>query len=214
VALLLAGFVGAAGKVTGADIDGAKLEIAVREAQALGLRNVEFEQLAVEDLAGAQHDLVYARFLLTHLPDPLAAARSLWGVTRPGGLVVVEDVDFAGHFCHPECPAFSRYVELYQQVVRRRGGDPTIGPRLPTLLRAAGCQGIQVQVVQPAGMEGEVKLVAGLTLENIAGAILAEGLAARPQIDALLSELHAFAADSSTLMSLPRVFQVWGRRPA
>jgi hypothetical protein len=63
-------------------------------------------------------------------------------------------------------------------------------------------------------MEGEVKLVAGLTLENIAGAILAEGLAARPQIDALLSELHAFAADSSTLMSLPRVFQVWGRRPA
>src|SRR5581483_12394792 len=48
-----------------------------------------------------------------------------------GGTVVLEDIDFRGHFCHPECAAFSRYVHLYTQAAHRRGADPNIGPRLP-----------------------------------------------------------------------------------
>jgi hypothetical protein len=41
----------------------------------------------------------------------------------PGGTIVVEDVDFGGHFCDPPCPAFSRYSELYVEAARQRGAD-------------------------------------------------------------------------------------------
>lgn len=94
----------------------------------------------------AEFDVVYARFLLTHLSDPASLLAQMLGLVRPGGAVVVEDVDFRGHFCHPESPVLWRYVDLYSQVVRRRGADPDIGPRLPGLLLDAGCRSVEMNV--------------------------------------------------------------------
>jgi hypothetical protein len=153
--------------------------------------------------------VAYARFLLTHLADPPAALMAL----RPGGAVVVEDIDFAGHFCHPDCPALWRYVELYTRAVRRAGGYPTIGPRLPGLLADVGCERVQVNVVQPAGLDGEVKLVNPVTMENIADAVLAAGCVTRGEVDRVVAELYAFARDPRTVMSIARVVQAWGRWP-
>ena len=76
-------------------------------------------------------DVVYGRFLLTHLPDPAAALANMRERLVPGGVLVVEDIDCTGHFCEPDSPAFRRFVELYTRTVQSRGGDPNIGPRLP-----------------------------------------------------------------------------------
>src|SRR5262249_36132350 len=132
---------------------------------------------------------------------------------RPGGAVVVEDIDFTGHFCHPDCPALWRYVAFYTQAARRAGGDPHIGPRLPGMLLDAGFERVQMNVVQPAGVGGGVKLVNRITMENIADAVLAAGLATSAEVDQVLAELYEAARDSRTVMSLPRVVQAWGYRP-
>jgi hypothetical protein len=36
----------------------------------------------------------------------------------------------------------------------------------------------------------------------------------RAEIDAIVRELYEYAADPRTVASLPRIVQVWGRRPA
>ena len=66
--------------------------------------------------------------------------------------------------------------------------------------------------VAPEGSEGAIKRVSPLTLENIADAAVAEGVAARSELTALIQELHRLAADPHTLMSLPRIVQVAARR--
>jgi pimeloyl-ACP methyl ester carboxylesterase len=111
------------------------------------------------------------------LADAQAAAARIAAGLRSGGVLIVEDIDFTGSFCHPANAAYDRYAELYTQAARARGVDPNIGPRLPQLLVAAGCKGVRVNVVQPAGMtpeghEGAIKLVSPLTLENIADSAL------------------------------------------
>ena len=78
----------------------------------------------------------------------------------PGGTIVIEDTDFAGSFCYPTCAAYERYKELYQELVERRGGDSNIGPKLPAMLRRAGIQGVELNVIQPAHIHGEGKLMA------------------------------------------------------
>jgi SAM-dependent methyltransferase len=205
-----------AGFVVGADVDEAKLELAAAEAERAGIRNIAFR---VEDVReppsdDEQFDVAYARFLLTHLPDPRAALDNITARLAPGGVLVVEDIDFSGHFCHPDSAAFWRYVELYTQAVQAGGCDPNIGPRLPGLLAASGLGEIGMNVVQPAGFTGEVKSIAPITLEAIADAVLAASLVTSDELNETVDELYAFAADDATLMSLPRIVQAWGRRSA
>ena len=143
-----------------------KLDLARRESDEQGIRNVEFKALDIRTQdAGLEFDVVYARFLLTHLDDPSHAVAAIFRQVRPGGLVIVEDTDFSGSFTYPASRAFRRYYELYCTVVRRRGGDPDIGPRLPTLLADGGFEEVELSVFQPIGTEGEVKLINPLTME-------------------------------------------------
>lgn len=198
------------GQAVGIDADAEAIDIARAETARAGVP-AQFHAGAIAELAdAAAYDLVYARFLLTHLADPAVAVASMRRAARPGGLVAVEDIDFGGHFSYPPCPAFERYVELYQAVVRSRGGDPCIGPRLFGLFLAAGLKDVRLEVVQPTFQEGEGKRVAAVTLEHIREAVVQASLADDAEIDRLLAELEDFARDERTLLSLPRVFQVCG----
>ncbi len=213
VAFELARLVGPGGRVLGVDIDEIKLKLARREIRARRLANVEFQLADVaEGELSAEFDFVYARFVLTHLRDPAKALERIYKATRPGGVVAVVDIDFCGHFCHPNNAAFERYVELYTQAAGRRGCDPNIGPRLPELLSKSGFHGVQMNVIQPAAMDGEVKLISPITMENIADAVLTERLASRKEVDRIVAELYDFAHDPSTILSLPRIVEAWGYR--
>lgn len=213
IAIEMSRMVGAEGKVIAIDIDPVKIDIARREAEAAQVSNVEFRLADItRDAFDEEFDLVHARFLLTHLPSPERALENMRRSMRPGGVVVLEDIDFRGHFCYPDCPAFWRYVELYTETVARRGGNANIGLRLPALLDQAGFQDVQMNVVQPAGSSGDVKLMASLTMESIREAVAAEGLATQSEIEAIVAELRDFASTPGAVQSLPRIIQAWGWR--
>ena len=213
VTLEMARRVGPGGHAVGVDLDNVKIELARDEARQRGAGNVTFVNSDVLALpALPDFDLVYSRFLLTHLRDPGAVVRGMHDRLRPGGVVAVEDIDFSGAFTYPPSAAFQRYRELYCAVVERRGADARIGPRLPSLLREAGFTNLDVAVVQPVGLRGDAKLLDPVTMENIAAAVLAERLATKEEIDAVAREMFEFAGDPTTLVSVPRIVQAWGRR--
>jgi SAM-dependent methyltransferase len=213
VSFAMARLVGASGRVVGIDMDETKLRLARAEATRDGLRNVEFTRSNVDELADeSAYDLVYARFLLTHMLDPGAALRRMVRAARVGGAIVVEDIDHSSVFSYPPSTAVARYVRLYNEVVWRRGADPEIGPKLPGLFRAVGLCDPQVSLAQPVFTEGEGKRVNQITLDNIRPAVVSSGLATNDEVVELIAELGAFTADPETLVGFPRVFQVWGRR--
>jgi hypothetical protein len=72
---------------------------------------------------------------------------------------------------------------------------------------------VAVAVVQPVAMQGEPKLINALTMENIADAVLQDGLATREEIGCIVQEMYEFAEDPNTLAGTPRVVQAWGRLP-
>jgi SAM-dependent methyltransferase len=202
------------GVAVGLDVDETKLALARGEALATGLGNVEFrtEDALAPPTSDEQFDIVYSRFLLSHLPDPARAVANMAARLAPGGMLVLEDIEASALFCHPECHAFERFKTLYGEVVRARGADPDIGPKLPVLLQHAGLSDVDMRVVQPAGIEGEVKLLSPITFEAIADAVVAEALESRDELDRLTDELWEFAGADSTVVSMPRVVQTWARR--
>ena len=175
------------GRVVGVDIDDTKLALAREEA---GDAAVEYRwhDIAAEPL-GEAFDVVYVRFVLTHLTDPAAACERLFAAVAPGGRIAVEDIDYSGCFSHPESAAFQRYCEWYTEAARRRGCDPDIGPRLPELLDGAGFEDLELSVVQPIGREpGDEKLAVALTMENIADSVASEGVAEREEIEPVVED--------------------------
>jgi ubiquinone/menaquinone biosynthesis C-methylase UbiE len=212
VTLKLALRVGPSGQAVGIDRDERCLEIARRKAAQHNLPAV-FRAENVTDLRDENlHDLIYSRFLLTHLPGPADVLERMVRAARPGGVVVVEDIEFTGHVCYTACPAFDRYLELYQQTVQKKGGDPNIGPRLVSLFLDAGLDEVNVEIVQPTFRTGAGKRIAQITMEHIQESVLQEGLASPEEIRRIVAHLSHFADDPRTIMSLSRIFQVWGKK--
>ena len=213
VTLQLATIVGPKGQVVGLDMDETKLDMARQTATRLALANVQFRKSNVQDwIEESRYDCIYCRFLLTHLTDPLRLLRQMLRAVRPGGIVVVEDIDLGGSFCHPPCAGFDAYVRLYRAAAARQGADADIGPKLYGMLVDARWRNVNVNVVQPTFASGEGKQLAVLTLINIADSLLAEELVTGPELQSAIDDLNRFTDDPRTLVSLPRVFQLWGQR--
>jgi ubiquinone/menaquinone biosynthesis C-methylase UbiE len=198
VTLQLATSVGQQGEVVGLDIDRIKLDLARQMAAQAGLGNVRLQRLNMLDwVETSQYDFIYCRFLLTHLAEPLGVLRQIRRALRPGGVAVVEDIDFSGHFCHPECAGFDAYVRLYRAAVHRQGADADIGPKLYGMLLKAGWRDVRLNVVQPTFASGEGKEIALLTLINIADSLLREKLTTKPELQAVVDDLTRFTHNAT-----------------
>jgi ubiquinone/menaquinone biosynthesis C-methylase UbiE len=214
VTLKMAALVGEGGEVVGVDADRAILRLAEQEAERHQGLPVTFRRLDAERLAEeSAYDLVYARYLLSHLPRPERVVEVMARALRSGALLVVEDVFFPGHVCYPPNAAFDRYVQLYQAAAKsKEGGDAAIGPRLLGLALDAGLAEVRVGLVVPTFRDGEGKRVAQVTMEHIREAVVGAELATSDEVDAIVGELSRFADDDRTLMSMAPTFQVWGRK--
>lgn len=209
VALMAADMVGSAGSITAVDFD--EDIIALNRQTAADMQNVDFRAMSVYDVDfEEQYNMVYARFLLSHLTEPQRVLDNMLRSAKAGGSIVVEDVQFSGHFCHPACPAFDQYVQLYSTAAIQRGQDPEIGARLLSLFNAAGVSNTQVDMIQPTFNKGVGKGMAWITMDRIKEAVKAQGLANTETVDEILVALKTFTNDEATIMSMPRIFRVWG----
>ena len=209
----IARLVGAAGHVTGVDMDEVKLALGRESATQQGCSNVAFRVGNVTDWdEPAGYDLVYCRFLLQHLSRPVDLLRRMWAAVAPGGAIVVEDADFGGLFCHPANDGFAFYARIYPRVLPLRGGDAAIGRKLYGYFLEAAIPDPNLRLVQRADVTGEAKTLSLSTLEATADAIVDEGLASVDEVNTALADLAAFTADRATVVGDPRVFQLWCSR--
>lgn len=129
----------APGQVLGIDTSAEVLDGARRLAAGSGLE-VRFEvgdiyRLAVPEGA---FDVVHAHQVLQHVPDPVGALREMRRLCAPGGVVAARDADYAAMTWHPQFPELDRWLELYERVARRNGGEPDAGRRLLEWAHQAG----------------------------------------------------------------------------
>ncbi len=91
-------------------------------------------------------DFCYARFVFQHLPNPDAVLKELARVTRPGGAVVIVDVDDAGVVVYPEPEGLEDFQDRTAEAQVRLGGDRHISRKLRELMFEAGLRAPRVEV--------------------------------------------------------------------
>jgi phosphatidylethanolamine/phosphatidyl-N-methylethanolamine N-methyltransferase len=77
--------------VTGIDLSEKMLRKAAQRLERHGVENVRLLQMDAEKMTFGDNlfDVVYAPYLISVVPDPVAVAREMWRVCRPGGRVVI-----------------------------------------------------------------------------------------------------------------------------
>jgi SAM-dependent methyltransferase len=82
---------------------------------------------------GGAADLIHARLLLSHLADAESVVVSWWAQLRPGGRLLLDEVESI----RSEDPAFEMYLSLVRQLLASRGQQLEIGPRIERATRVA-----------------------------------------------------------------------------
>ncbi|MDQ6839813.1 MAG: methyltransferase domain-containing protein [Actinomycetota bacterium] len=140
VTVALAHIVGAGGRVYAVDRDPARRnEVARAAADAAQAQVVAITQAGEELSLPEPLDLVYGRFLLLHVHDPLVVVTRMARAARPGSWVVIQEpVTSAGRidgrpFSYPESE------------------HPDVGAVLPSLAIDAGLELVDAWAEAPAG---------------------------------------------------------------
>ncbi len=134
------------GKVVGIERDPAQLAEAARQAAAASEESlVDFRPgdalaLPLTTAERASFDVAHARFILEHVPDPIAVVKQMLRAVRPGGRLVLADDDHDLLRLWPEPAGLAPLWDAYCRTYTRLGNDPFIGRKLVQLLHDAGAR--------------------------------------------------------------------------
>jgi len=210
---LLAELVGPTGKVIGVDYS----EAQVKQARALlppEFSNVSFVEASATDthLPREAFDLVYCRFLLIHLTDPEAALGEMLELLKPEGIVAVEDGDLASASSEP-ASAYQEFSNLFGALGPKWGVDYRLGRRLYHMVLDANFSEVEITLNQPVFARGENKRLLELSVAEAGPSFVAAGLITAEQLTETLAEMNRLSEDPAVLAILPRMSQVWARKP-
>ncbi len=90
-------------------------------------------------------DLVYCRMLLQYLKEKEKAVSEMARVCKPGGTVLLQDLDGQLLWHYPEDPSVQRTLEKVVAALATTGFDPFVGRKLFSMARNAGLTNIDVQ---------------------------------------------------------------------
>jgi SAM-dependent methyltransferase len=202
--------VGSTGRVMAVDIDTSRVS-------RLQYPNLDVRALNIlsDEVPQQPFDVVFARFVLEHLPDPRKAVARMVQALRPGGWLLVEDQDAVSGVPDPAVGAaaaavFDRGWAAIGQVGLDRGSNFFVGRQLFGLLRAQGlidC-GAEGRVnMRPGGSPGSVR--AGLAFERLRTPLVESELLTDQQVTDVIS----FLRDPAMLWMGQITMAAWGRRP-
>src|SRR6185436_1238656 len=138
-----------------------------------------------DPLDEAAFDLIHARAVLVHLPDREQVLKRLVAALRPGGRLLIEDVDFGGATSsmlaqyvtapEPAPAAMGRIYQAFAAVFAAKGADASYGTWLTRALTDAGLAGVGAELHAPIPAGGSEQWTRG-SVEQLAGPLLGTGL--------------------------------------
>lgn len=157
-------------------------------------------------------DLVHARAVVEWIADRKQALASMVGALRPGGWLLIEDVDFITAGCaHPGSTLRQRVADAMAQLASMCGADLNLGRRLVPLLDEAGLENVHAEGRAPVQRNGDATCACQvLTLEQIGSTLVEAGLLSEQEVEEV--QLEVSTSDNGVGFP-PMMVAAWGRKP-
>lgn len=153
----LARIVGPAGRVVAVDASERALLHLRQASEGAGLENIETlaADVGAFDPTIIRPDVVFARWLLSFLPEPEELVLRLGHALRPGGRLVVMDYwNYLAIRAEPHAPLFTRVFEAVHRSFADSGGSLEVAGRVPAAMLAAGLSPTNIEMLPQVGRPG------------------------------------------------------------
>jgi ubiquinone/menaquinone biosynthesis C-methylase UbiE len=198
-------------EVVGVEASTAQIAAAVRHPR---LRYLQGDAHHLEFPDGT-FDLVYGRYILEHVADPLQVIREMRRVVAPRGQLGLCENDTSLMRVDPPCPTWERVWRTFEQFQASLGGDARIGRRLFRLLREAGFSRIELSMQPDVHWQGSPGFAAWVqniigNVESAREGLVAAGLCRTEDLDEAVAELQGVIEhpDGSSQFVWNRAFAV------
>jgi SAM-dependent methyltransferase len=133
-------------------------------------------------------DLLYARLLLSHLPNPEGAVKDWLAQLAPGGLLLLDEVERI----ETEQPVFREYLGILAEMMAHHGQDLYVGPRLEAATKGLARRMSRVAPASPA--TAHVARMFSINLANWRGNDFVRANHAEEELDRLATDLSRLTA--------------------
>ncbi|HZB10949.1 MAG TPA: class I SAM-dependent methyltransferase [Rubrobacter sp.] len=137
-------------------------------------------------------DLIYARLLLSHLPDPEEVAKDWLAQLAPGGLLLLEEVERI----ETEQPVFREYLRILAEMMTHHGQELYVGPRLEDATR--GPERRISRVVPASPTTAHVARMFSINLANWRGNDFVRANHTKKELDRLAEDLSELTESRET----------------
>jgi SAM-dependent methyltransferase len=170
---------------------------------------VQRHDIRVDPLPQDCFDLVHTRLVLLHVPERAAVLERLVRAARPGGRVVVGDIDFTTIRLAHDDPIFERFVKVVDAAVRAAGWDPACGSKLPLMLEHHGLTGVEAEMVRnyQRGTSAAPAILA-MTYQRLRPLLIESGVTPDE-----FDHVQALLGDPEVAIDGPALWAAWGTRP-
>ena len=198
------------------DISKEQLAVAKRYAEKCGLSNIEFvcQDVTSLDAIDYKADLVYTRFLLEHLKEPVVALQNMIHVIKKGGYLFCENVvSYDAMFCVPDRSVYQEWKQAVMLQPKLYDTNFFIGKDLYHQYINNGLEPVNYQLQQPLINNVEDRIQFHLiTQSKVMQQLLVEkGYYTKEKLSQVTMDVIDLM-QQDTLVAFPQYIQILGKK--
>jgi len=212
----MAAKMGPSGRVDAIDIAPEQIDVAKSAEAQDGTSPIHYQVGSAYDpgLPETAFDVVFCRLVLCHLNEPGKSVEQMAGLLRPGGRLVLVDMDLRDIFTIPSCEFYRAYLdECAIPYEAKINVDYSVGLKLPQLAKDAGLNVDHVVADQPIFRDGPGKHLWEKTWTVALQRAVPEGVIGMERGMELIAGMERHTANPDVWVAVAKMFAVVASKP-
>ena len=205
--------IGEDGRILCVDISPEQISLTKNILESKGVNNVDYVVADIEGYTGnCGYDVVYCRFVLIHLRNPIIALKNMLSFIKEEGTIACEEHNYEDIFNYPTSSAIDKYKTLLKKISNILKLDYAFGKKLYYEMNLLGIDISYVKKCVPLCNFYDQKTLLLLSLIEEKHHFISQNLIKDSEIEEMIQEMETIANKKEIIQSPGSVFQCIGKK--